>query len=275
MPVARVVCRLADPRFRWSNVTVVEPVESKPGRRSRFVSEEAIPEHGRAAWLRLAALIIVLAAAGILATAVDLARVEALLQSVRGSGPAGSIVFVLLYAVCTLAPLPRNVLSTAAGTVFGFWWGLPLAYLGSLLGAVVAFWLARRLGQESVRKLGGLRASAFKQALAQRGLMTVLAARLAPVVPFTAFNYAAGMSDINGRTYWLGTLVGIVPGTAVYVSVGALALAPGSWSVEIAAAALLLLLLLLLGVAYVVGRCRGSRRSTGDRSSPAVVTSAN
>jgi len=252
---------------------VVEPVETKPGRRTRFANEQAIPEQNRAVWLRLAVLIIVLAAAGLLATAVDLSRVEALLVSVRGSGPAGSVVFVLLYAACTLAPLPRNVLSTAAGTVFGFWWGLPLAYLGSLLGAVVAFWLARRLGQESVRKFGGPRASAFREALSQRGLLTVLGARLAPVVPFTAVNYAAGMSDVHGRTYWLGTLVGIVPGTAVYVCVGAFALAPRSSSVEMAVGALLLLL--LLGVAYVVRRCCGSRRSTGDRSFPAVVTSAN
>ena len=209
----------------------------------------------RPGWLRRTAWAIGLAALAVPAAVLsaDVETLLGLLQSARGAGAAGHVVFILLYAACTLTPLPRSVLSTAAGAMFGFWWGLPLVYLGSLLGASVGFWLARRLGRDVVRRLSGPRTAALNERLARRGLVTVLGARVAPVVPFTAVNYAAGLSDINRRTYLLGTAVGIVPGTITYVAMGAFALAPLPWPFKFAAGGLL-----IVGMTVVLLRRRGT-----------------
>ena len=213
------------------------------------------PRAGCGVWLRLVLLMLVLAVVGLIATLLDASNLLGWVRSVHEAGPAGLLIFVLMYAGCTLGPIPRNVLSTVAGTIFGLWWGLPVVYLGSLLGAAVAFWLARRLGREAVRKLGGPRVAAFNDILEQRGVFAVVGARLAPVVPFTAFNYAAGLSDIRRGTYWLGTVIGIVPGTTAYVAVSAFSTAPAARLVELVATAALLLVM----VAYVVRR-RGAPR---------------
>ena len=173
--------------------------------------------------LGLVLFVLVLGSVGVAAATTDLAG---LLGSVRDTGPAAPAVFTLAYAVGTLVGVPRNVLSATAGLVFGFWWGLPLAFFGSLLGATAGFWLARRLGRESVTRFGGTRTAAFDRALARRGFQAVLGARLTPLVPFTAFNYAAGLSSIDRRSYAAGTLIGVLPGTVGYVAAGAFATAP-------------------------------------------------
>ncbi len=198
-----------------------------------------------------------LATVTVIAATTDLTR---LLDSVREAGPVAAAAFLLLYAGCTLAGVPRHTLSTTTGVVFGLGWGLPVAYLGSLLGAGVAFWLARRLGRRAVARLGGPRVAAFNEGLARRGFWAVLGARLTPVLPFTVLNYAAGISEIDKRTYSAGTLIGVIPGTIGYVALGALATAPGPWMVPVVSAALL-----LVCAVYLARRRTGvSRHGTHD-----------
>ena len=191
----------------------------------------------RGDWARLAGLLIMLATVTVLAATTDLTR---LLDSVREAGPAAAVAFLLIYAGCTLAGVPRHTLSTTTGVVFGLGWGLPVAYLGSLLGASMAFWLARSLGRGAVARIGGPRMATFNEVLARRGFWAVLGARLTPVLPFTALNYAAGVSEIDKRTYSAGTVVGVIPGTIGYVALGALATAPGPWMVPVASVVVLL-----------------------------------
>ncbi len=192
-----------------------------------------------------------LATVTVLASTTDLTRV---LDAVREAGPAAAAAFLLLYAGCTLAGVPRHTLSTTTGVVFGLGWGLPVAYLGSLLGAGAAFWLARSVGRGAAARLGGPRMAAFNEALVRRGFWAVLGARLTPVLPFTAVNYAAGVSEIDRRTYAAGTLIGVVPGTIGYVALGALATAPGPWMVPVASVALLLVCALYLARRPSAGR---------------------
>ena len=168
-------------------------------------------------------------------------------HAIQTAGPAATGAIVPLYAVCTLAPLPRNVLSMATGAVFGLWWGFVLAYAGAVLGAVAAFCAARWMGREAARKLGGQRFARLNTKLGSRELTAVLTARLAPLIPFAAFNYLAGLTQISFRGYVVGTVVGIVPGTAVYVAVGAYAVsASDSWSTRAAVAGVALVLAAIL-----------------------------
>jgi len=44
--------------------------------------------------------------------------------------------------------------------------------------------------------------------------------RLSPLVPFNAFNYICGVTNLNLRQYALAGF-GMIPGTAVYVYIGA------------------------------------------------------
>lgn len=181
------------------------------------------------------------------------------LQAVRdwaaGLGAGGALLFVLGYAALTLTPVPKNLLTIAAGLVWGFWLAVALVYVGALLGAAASFVIGRALGREAVERLTGARVARLDAALAHRGLLAVLGARLVPVIPFTLINYGAGLTAVRPRDYALGTAIGIIPGSAAYVALGAfgLELGPPFW------VALAVLGVLVLGgvVAAALLRRRG------------------
>jgi uncharacterized membrane protein YdjX (TVP38/TMEM64 family) len=91
----------------------------------------------------------------------------------------------------------------------------------------------------------------------------VLVARLVPLLPFSTLNYAFGLTSVTVRSYVLATAVGIVPGTTLYVMVGAYGTRPGSWPFVIAVVGLVL----LSGIGFLRSRRSASAgRSCSSRS---------
>lgn len=118
---------------------------------------------------------------------------------------------------------------------------LPSVLLGAVLGASVSFLVARRLGGDVVRRVGSDRVRRLDDSVRAHGFVTVLVARLVPLLPFSTLNYAFGLTSVTVRSYVLATAVGIVPGTTLYVMVGAYGTRPGSWPFVIAVVGLVLL----------------------------------
>ena len=54
----------------------------------------------------------------------------------------------------------------------------------------------------------------------KRGFRIFFLLRLSPIIPFNALNYMAGMTAVTFRSYTLA-LIGILPGTILFVFVGA------------------------------------------------------
>lgn len=208
---------------------------------------------GRAVWVRLAVLGGLVGAAVVVALVVGVPDVTALRADIAAAGPAAPVLFVLLYAVATLVPLPKNVLSTLGGLLFGLVPAVLLVLLAALLGAAAAFGLGRLLGRGAVERFTGTRVARVDEVLRRRGLIAVIAVRLVPVVPFTAVNYAAGLTAVRLGDYALGTALGIIPGTLAFVALGAYGSSPGSWPFVLAVVALVAL---SLGGAAVAGRSR-------------------
>lgn len=153
--------------------------------------------------------------------AIDVPSVDELRARVDDAGLLGAVLFALAYGAITLTPAPKAVLSIAAGALFGFWQAIPLVLLGAMLGATVAFVLGRALGRDAVEKYVGTRIDRVDALLTERGLPAVIAVRLIPVIPFTAINYASGLTGLRTRDYLLGTAIGMLPGIAAYVAIGA------------------------------------------------------
>src|ERR1043165_3732441 len=60
-------------------------------------------------------------------------------QWVEGLGLWGPLVFILGYAVATVAFVPGSLLTLAAGAIFGLAQGTLYTFLGATLGAAAAF----------------------------------------------------------------------------------------------------------------------------------------
>lgn len=173
-------------------------------------------------------------------------------------GPAAPLVFFLAHAIITTTPIPRTVFTLAAGLMFGPVWGFALAVGASVVSALLGFAIARRLGGRAIARLGPHRVRALEERLCERELLTVTSTRLVGI-PFAPLNYALGVTSVRWPAYVVGTVIGLVPGTAAVVLLGD-AVAGGTSPAMIA----VLLVTGTLGAIGVVVSARGRRRATAD-----------
>ncbi len=195
----------------------------------------------RAGLLRGAGLVLLVAMVVTAAILVGVPDAQRLRDGVVALGWWAPVAFSALYAVVSLSPLPKTVFTLAAGALFGLAAGVVIVVSGAMLGAVAAFYLGRLLGRDTVRWLTGGRLDRLDALLTGNGLRTILVARLIPIVPFTAVNYLAGLTAVRLRHFTLGTVIGILPATTAYVTVGAYGWQPGAWPMWAALATLLVL----------------------------------
>lgn len=141
------------------------------------------------------------------------------------AGPLGQAGFVGLYVLATVAFLPGSVLTLGAGAAFGLWKGFALVSIASTAGASAAFLVGRYLLRDWVsRKLERVPAfAAVAGAVGQEGWKVVLLTRLSPVLPFNLLNYAYGLTTVGFGEYVLASWLGMIPGTFLYVYLGAAA----------------------------------------------------
>ena len=112
------------------------------------------------------------------------------------------------------------VLSLTTGFIFGRWVGTLLAVLAATIGATLVFLAARYLFADAARRRMGALGEKISAGFTENALNYLLFLRLVPVFPFFLVNLAPAFTNISLRTYVLGTLVGIIPGTFVYVNLG-------------------------------------------------------
>ncbi len=155
-------------------------------------------------------------------------------------GPLGVILSATLMVACALTVLPAEASAIANGMVYGAFWGALLTWGSALLGANIAFGLARKLGPRYVAKIAAPEyLDKVDEWTKSHGAWVLLLARCVPVIPFFALNYAAGLSAMRWSTYNLVTAIGILPAIIVLTVVGEQALHM-HWSVWIVIAAIFL-----------------------------------
>lgn len=147
---------------------------------------------------------------------------EALLDFYAAHQAAMVAGFIAIYVVQTALSLPgAAILSLAAGAIFGALLGTVYAVIGATIGAVLAFLVTRYLFHDAVERKFGEKLAKLNRELDQAGLNYLLFLRLVPVFPFFLINLAAGLTKMPLRTFFFGTLIGIIPGGFVYVNAGA------------------------------------------------------
>lgn len=130
--------------------------------------------------------------------------------------------FMLLYIVQTALSLPgAAILSLAAGAIFGVLMGTVYAIIAATIGATLAFLVTRYLLRDAVLNRFGSKLEGMNRELEERGFNYLLFLRLVPVFPFFLINLAAGLTRLPLHTFFIGTLLGIIPGGFVYVNAGA------------------------------------------------------
>ena len=139
---------------------------------------------------------------------------------VDSHGALGALVYLLVYVVVVMLPLPAAAMSVVGGLAFG-WWGYPLAMLGSVLGSIPPYLIGRHLLRGPLmRRFAGPRMRAADRAIGRNALIFVALMRLTPILPFTAQNWLLGLTAVHPTPYLVATVAGLAPGTLAMVWIG-------------------------------------------------------
>ena len=165
------------------------------------------------------------------------------------------VCFVALFLVIGLFLLPgATLLSVFSGAVFGLPLGPLLVSLGSTLGAMLAFYVARYILKNWVEERFGERLHPIQEVLCKNDIHYMLFLRLVPFAPFFLVNIAMGASRISWKVFMAGTLLGKLPAIWIYANAGSNLANLGSLSdinsPRVIVALTLLCLLTLIPVIY-------------------------
>lgn len=148
--------------------------------------------------------------------------IESSRSAFQNLGIAGAALFIAAYAIAAVLMVPGSILTLAAGMIFGLAGGFAVALLGATLGANLAFLVARYVARKPLQaKLETHpKFHAVDQAVEELRYKIVLLLRLSPLVPFNIQNYLFGLTRVKFFEYAWASLVGMAPGTFLYVYLG-------------------------------------------------------
>jgi uncharacterized membrane protein YdjX (TVP38/TMEM64 family) len=152
----------------------------------------------------------------------SLARHQAALGAWVDQHPiAAPAAYVAIYAVTVALSFPEGaVITVAGGLLFGTLIGGLLAVVGATMGAIALFLAVRYHLADAIAARGGRFLDRLRAGLEQDGFSYLLAIRIIPAFPFWLVNLAAALSGMRLLPYAAATLIGIIPATFIYASIG-------------------------------------------------------
>lgn len=135
------------------------------------------------------------------------------------------ILFVLafssLYIIAVGLSIPiATALTLAGGFFLGQSMGTLIVVLSATLGACLVFASAKLASEDILREKAGPWLKKMQAGFRENAFSYLLTLRLIPLFPFVAINFAAAIFQISFQTFFWGTLIGIIPGSWIYVSIG-------------------------------------------------------
>ena len=136
-------------------------------------------------------------------------------------GALAIFAYGLAYVVIVAFSLPGGAIMTiTGGFLFGTVVGGGTAVISATLGATALFLAARYALGDVLRGRAGPFVRRMEDGFRENALSYLLVLRLIPLFPFWLVNLVPAFLGVRTSTYVTGTLVGIIPGTFVYASVG-------------------------------------------------------
>lgn len=146
---------------------------------------------------------------------------EELHHFVATNGLAAGLFFVLAYVLVTAFSLPGGAVMTVfGGYVFGPYLATGYIVIAATAGATILFLVARSTLGAALRERAGPFLKKMEAGFRENALSYLLVLRLVPLFPFWLVNLVPAFLGVPLRTFVIATLIGIIPGTFVYASLG-------------------------------------------------------
>ena len=146
--------------------------------------------------------------------------INTLSYHLKSFGLLAPLLFILMYMLTTVSLIPAACMSFVGGYIFGFYSGLILNIIGSLLGVFSAFIIGRYLTKDLVTKCLGNKSNILIDSFEKFGWKFIAVFRLTPLVPFDVMNFAFGITDIKTIQYLFISAICMLPGLVTYTYLG-------------------------------------------------------
>jgi len=145
-----------------------------------------------------------------------------LLQGFVSNNPVSSVlVFMGLYVVSVALSLPiGSVLTITGGFLFGSFLATSYVVVAATIGATVVYLAARYAFYDLMRAKAGNAVRKMEEGFAENAFSYLMVLRLIPIFPFWLVNLVPALLGVKLRSFVFGTMIGIIPGTFVYASIG-------------------------------------------------------
>ena len=131
-------------------------------------------------------------------------------------------VFAILYTLSVAFSVPGAIwLTLIGGFLFGTILGTITVVLAATSGALLIFLAARTALGDLLRQKAGPWVARMEDGFRAGEVSYLLIMRLVPAVPFFIANLAPAFLGARTFTFLWTTLLGIIPGTLVFISIGA------------------------------------------------------
>lgn len=133
-----------------------------------------------------------------------------------------ALLFAALYISATALSLPGGLLlSVTSGFIFGSIIGGTIVVFAASIGASIIFLIAKTALGDQLASRAGPFLDRLRDGFQENALNYMLFLRLVPVFPFWLVNLAPAFLGVPLRTFFIGTLIGIIPGTFAFAFAGA------------------------------------------------------
>lgn len=135
---------------------------------------------------------------------------------------AALAIYSLAYIAVVALSLPGGlVMTVSGGLLFGWLLAAPVTVVAATIGATIVFLIAKTSIGEPFSAKAGPWLGKLRNGFAENALSYMLFLRLVPAFPFVVVNLAPALLGVPLKTYVIGTLLGIIPGTVAFAVAGA------------------------------------------------------
>jgi uncharacterized membrane protein YdjX (TVP38/TMEM64 family) len=146
---------------------------------------------------------------------------ETLLAWVADHGLTAPLAYIAAYILAVAFSLPGGALLTiTGGFLFGSVLGTACAVVGASIGATIVFLATRTAFGDLLRAKAGPAIQRMEEGFRRDAFSYLLVLRLVPLFPFFLVNLVPAFLGVKLRTYVAATILGIIPATFVFASVG-------------------------------------------------------
>jgi len=144
-------------------------------------------------------------------------------------GSLGLLVVMIIQTI--IAPIPSEAMIVFAAAIgIGLWKVVVFGGIGTLIGAIIAFWIARKGGRPIVTKLlGDEWVENLDEWVNEHGKLGIFITRLIPVIPFDLISYITGVTSLSFKDYLIATVFGVFPRMLILALIGSTAGAVLKW----------------------------------------------